>query len=152
MSKRFGAISTDVQYRLIPGKCVLHLKIRDSIRISLEIWEGAEVRMRRLGMMLPITSQKLSSPPKMSVSCESNWLESKTTSACPDRRRRCCSEFYLQRRRGKMGGRGGSPSHLSPPNYLHNLQIILKIYEFGLRLKEGTAGTLQWEEFVLLSR
>ena len=26
------------------------------------------------------------------------------------------------------GGRVGSPNHLSPPNYLENLQIILKIY------------------------
>ena len=39
--------------------------------------------------------------------------------------------------------RVGSPSHLSPPNYLDNLQIILKIYEFSLRFKERTAGTLQ---------
>ena len=44
---------------------------------------------------------------------------------------------------GQDGGRGGSPSHLSPPNYLDNLQIILKIYEFGLRFKERTAGMLQ---------
>ena len=34
------------------------------------------------------------------------------------------------------GGRVGSPNHLSPPNYLENLQIILKIYEFGLRIRE----------------
>ena len=39
--------------------------------------------------------------------------------------------------------RVGSSNHLSPPNYLDNLQIILKIYEFGLRFKERTAETLQ---------
>ena len=44
---------------------------------------------------------------------------------------------------GQDGGRVGSPSHLSPSNYLDNLQIILKIYEFGLRFKERTAGMLQ---------
>ena len=46
-------------------------------------------------------------------------------------------------REGQDGGRVGSPSHLSPPNYPDNLQIILKIYEFSLRFKERTAGTLQ---------
>ena len=46
------------------------------------------------------------------------------------------------RRRGKMA-RGGSPGHLCPPNYLDNLPVILKIYEFGLRFKERPAGTLQ---------
>ena len=46
-------------------------------------------------------------------------------------------------REGQDGGRVGSPNHLSPPNYLDNLQIILKIYEFGLRFKERTAGMLQ---------
>ena len=44
---------------------------------------------------------------------------------------------------GQAGGRVGSPNHLSPPNYLENLQIILKIYEFGLRFKERPAGMLQ---------
>ena len=44
---------------------------------------------------------------------------------------------------GQDGGRAGSPNHLSPPNYLENLQIILKIYEFGLRIKERTPGMLQ---------
>ena len=44
---------------------------------------------------------------------------------------------------GQDGRRVGSPGHLSPPNYLDNLQIILKIYEFGLRIKERPAGTLQ---------
>ena len=44
---------------------------------------------------------------------------------------------------GQDGGRVGSPNHLSPPNYLENLQIILKIYEFGLRFKERPAGMLQ---------
>ena len=44
---------------------------------------------------------------------------------------------------GQDGGRVGSPSHLSPPNYLDKLQIILKIYKFGLRFKERTAGMLQ---------
>ena len=41
------------------------------------------------------------------------------------------------------GGRVGSPNHLSPPNHLENLQIILKIYEFGLRFKERPAGMQQ---------
>ena len=40
-------------------------------------------------------------------------------------------------------GRVGSPNHLSPPNYLENLPIILKIYEFGLRIKERTPGMQQ---------
>ena len=44
---------------------------------------------------------------------------------------------------GQEGGRVGSPNHLSPPNYLDNLQIILKIDEFGLRFKERPAETLQ---------
>ena len=56
-------------------------------------------------------------------------------------------EFVKQKRypeeEGQDGGRVGSPSHLSPPNYLDNLQIILKTYEFGLRFKERPAGTLQ---------
>ena len=41
---------------------------------------------------------------------------------------------------GKDGGRVGSPSHLSPPIYLDNFQIILKTYEFGQRFKERTLG------------
>ena len=41
------------------------------------------------------------------------------------------------------GGRVGSPNHLSPPNYLENPQIILKIYQFGLRFKERPAGMQQ---------
>ena len=41
------------------------------------------------------------------------------------------------------------PKSPAPPNYQDNLQIILKIYEFGLRFKERTAGMLQWEEFML---
>ena len=41
------------------------------------------------------------------------------------------------------GGRVGSPNHLSPPNYLEYLQIILKIYEFDLRFKERPAGMQQ---------
>ena len=49
-------------------------------------------------------------------------------------------------------GRGvGSSSHLSPPTYVDNFQSILKTYEFDLRFKERTAGTLQREEFVLLT-
>ena len=32
----------------------------------------------------------------------------------------------------------GSPSHLSPPTYLDNFQIILKTYEFSLRFKENS--------------
>ena len=47
------------------------------------------------------------------------------------------------REEGQDGGRVGSPNHLSPPNYLDNLQIILKIYEFALRFKERPAGMLQ---------
>ena len=35
------------------------------------------------------------------------------------------------------------PKSPVPPNYLDNLQIILKIYEFGLRFKERPAGMLQ---------
>ena len=50
-------------------------------------------------------------------------------------------------------GRGvESPSHQSPPTYQDNIQIILKTYVFDLRFKERAAGTLQKEEFVLLSR
>ena len=44
---------------------------------------------------------------------------------------------------GQDGGRVGSPNNPSPPNYLENLQIILKFYEFGLRIKERTPGMLQ---------
>ena len=44
---------------------------------------------------------------------------------------------------GQDGGRVGSPSHLSPANYLDNLQIILKIFEFCLLFKERPAGMLQ---------
>ena len=44
---------------------------------------------------------------------------------------------------GKDGGGVGSPSHLSPPTYLDNFQIILKTYESGLKFKEGTARFLQ---------
>lgn len=96
MSRGFGNISTGAQYRVIPGKCVLHLKLRNSIRrIPSEIWGSAEVGMWGIGMMLPITSQKLSPPYKISVPSESNWPESKATSSRPDRRRHCCSEFYL---------------------------------------------------------
>ena len=53
--------------------------------------------------------------------------------------------LYKKARTGEEqdGGRVGSPNHLSPPNYLENLQIILKIYEFGLRFKERPAGMLQ---------
>ena len=47
------------------------------------------------------------------------------------------------RREGQDGGRVGSPIHVSSPNYLDNLQTILKIYESGLRFKERTAGMLQ---------
>ena len=43
----------------------------------------------------------------------------------------------VSREEGQDGGRVGSPNHLSPPNYLDNLQII------GLRFKERTAETLQ---------
>ena len=53
---------------------------------------------------------------------------------------------------GQDGGRVGSPSHLFPPTYLDTFQIILKTYEFGLIFKERTAGMLQREEFVLLTR
>ncbi|CAD7669720.1 unnamed protein product [Nyctereutes procyonoides] len=49
------------------------------------------------------------------------------------------SRSWLQGQ-GQDGGRAGSPNHLSPPNYLDNLQTILKIYEFGLRCKERPAG------------
>ena len=48
---------------------MLHLNIKDSIRGSfLEILEDAEVGMRGGGMMLPITSQKLSPSHKISFS------------------------------------------------------------------------------------
>ncbi|CAD7692704.1 unnamed protein product [Nyctereutes procyonoides] len=49
-------------------------------------------------------------------------------------------EKEILRGEGQDGGRAGSPNHLSPPNYLDNLQTILKIYEFGLRCKERPAG------------
>ena len=45
------------------------------------------------------------------------------------------SQKKKKKEEGQDGGRVGSPSHLSPPNYLHNLQIILKLYEFSLRFK-----------------
>ena len=48
-------------------------------------------------------------------------------------------KYDAVRREGQDGRRVGSPSHLSPPNYLDKLQII----EFGLRFKERTAGMLQ---------
>ena len=51
---------------------------------------------------------------------------------------------------GQEGGGVGSPTHLSPPTYLDNLQIILKTYKFNLRFKERTTGMLQREEFALL--
>ena len=50
-------------------------------------------------------------------------------------------ETYSEK--GQDGRRVGSPNHLSPPNYLDNLQLILKIYEFGLRFKERPDETLQ---------
>ena len=53
---------------------------------------------------------------------------------------------------GQDGGGVESPSHLSPTTYLDNLQIILKTYEFDLRFKERTAGPLQREGFLLLTR
>ena len=49
----------------------------------------------------------------------------------------------IVREEGQDGGKVGSPNHLSPPNYLDKLQIILKIYEFGVRFKDRTAGMLQ---------
>ena len=53
--------------------------------------------------------------------------------------------LYKKARTGEEqdDGRVGSPNHLSPPNYLENLPIILKIYEFGLRFKERPAGMQQ---------
>ena len=53
---------------------------------------------------------------------------------------------------GQSGGGVGSPTHLSPPTYLDNFQTILNTYEFDLRFKERTAGTLQREGFSLLTR
>ena len=52
-------------------------------------------------------------------------------------------EFKKSREEGEDGRRVESPNHLSPPNYIDNLQIILKIYEFVLRFKERTAVMLQ---------
>ena len=52
---------------------------------------------------------------------------------------------------GQDGGGVGSPSHQSPPTYLDNIQINLKNYEFKLRLKERTAGTLHRKELALLT-
>ena len=40
------------------------------------------------------------------------------------------------REAGQDGGRVGSPSHMCPPNYLDNFQIILKTYEFRLIFTE----------------
>ncbi|XP_048972455.1 uncharacterized protein LOC118350339 isoform X3 [Canis lupus dingo] len=51
------------------------------------------------------------------------------------------SKIQLSEKLGQDSRKVGSPSHLSPPNYLENLQIFLKIYEFGLRFKERPAGT-----------
>ena len=45
---------------------------------------------------------------------------------------------YAEWEAGQDGGRVGSPSHLSPPTYLDNFQIILKTYEFGLRFRENS--------------
>ena len=53
---------------------------------------------------------------------------------------------------GEEGEEVGSPSHLAPPTYLDDFQTFLKTYEFNLRFKERTAGTLQGEEFSLLTR
>ncbi|XP_072696592.1 uncharacterized protein [Canis lupus baileyi] len=50
-------------------------------------------------------------------------------------------QIQLSEKLGQDSRKVGSPSHLSPPNYLENLQIFLKIYEFGLRFKERPAGT-----------
>ena len=52
---------------------------------------------------------------------------------------------------GQHGGRVGSPSHLSPPTYLDNFQIVQETHEFNLRFKKRPAGTLQREEFALLT-
>ena len=49
----------------------------------------------------------------------------------------------LRQGAGKDGGGVGSSSHLVPPAYLDNFQIILKTFEFNLRFKERTAGMLQ---------
>ena len=53
---------------------------------------------------------------------------------------------------GQYGGGVGPPSHLSPPTYLDNFQVILNTCEFDVSSKERTAGTLQREEFALLTR
>ena len=53
---------------------------------------------------------------------------------------------------GQDSRRVGSPSHLSPPTYLDNFQIILKTYEFGLRFKERTEGRKRNEDVALLVR
>ena len=45
-----------------------------------------------------------------------------------------------------------SSTHLAPQTYLASFQNILKTYKFELRFKERTAGMLQREEFVLLTR
>ena len=55
----------------------------------------------------------------------------------------------LEERAGQDGGGVGSPSHLSPQTYLDKFQNILNTYEFDMRFKVRTAGTLQREEFVL---
>ena len=63
--------------------------------------------------------------------------------------------FFKKHEHGEVGQDGGrveSPSQLSPPDYLDKFQITLKTYKFGLRFKERTAGMLQWEDFMLLSR
>ena len=53
---------------------------------------------------------------------------------------------------GQAGRRVGSSTHLVPPTYLDNFQIILNTYESDLRFKERTAGTLQREGFLHLGR
>ena len=63
------------------------------------------------------------------------------------------TKYYKQQRAaGQDDAAVGSPSHLFPSTYLNNFQIILKTYEFYLRFKVRIPGTLQREEFVLLTR
>lgn len=55
-------------------------------------------------------------------------------------------------REGQNGRRVGSSTHVVPQTYLDNLQNILNTYEFDLRFKKRTAGMLQREKFLLLTK
>ena len=59
---------------------------------------------------------------------ESNQIELNRKELNRSKSNRIKSKRIESRGEGQDGGRVGSPNHMSPPNYLENLQIILKIY------------------------